>query len=102
MRKLITGGALAVAAVVGIAGPAYAHSCANASRPGPTSEHTGGLGKWFYLEEVGFWVTGTHDGGSLLESSRHCTDPKETDKKNYNVAGFDNLHGIVTGCVTAE
>ena len=100
MRKLLGGVAAGVAFVVLSATPALAHSCANASRPAPTNENVGGNGNWLFIEEVGLWgMDAQQPSGSLLTESRHCTDPKETDKKNYYVAGFGpHLRGVVTGC----
>jgi hypothetical protein len=92
--------ALAIAIVIGTAGPAFAHSCANASRPAPTNDGAGGQGRWFYLPQANAWVFDMPTEGSLLEGSAHCTGDgvPQADKVYWNWTADSTPHGIVTGC----
>jgi len=100
MRKFVVGVAAAMAFAVGTAGPAYAHSCANVSRSAPRSDAAGGKGNWFYLDfGTGFWVMETPKDRSLLDRSRHCTDPLDSVQKNYWAAEPGSaFSGVITGC----
>jgi hypothetical protein len=100
MRKLLRVVAFSAAIVIGTAGPAFAHSCANVSRPAPTNDTAGGQGLWFYLDVAQAWVFEMPDEGSLLEGSAHCTGDgvPQADKVYWNWTADSTPHGIVTGC----
>jgi hypothetical protein len=99
MNKLIGVGVLAGAIVLASAAPAFAHSCANASRPPSTQGRAGGEGRWFYIAAAGAWVFDMPNDGSLLEGSRHCTEGvPQADKVYWNWDAGSTPHGIVTGC----
>ena len=102
MRKLVRVGAIAAGILIGTAAPAFAHSCANVSRPAPTNGSAGGEGRWFYLAEAGAWVFDMPNEGSLLEGSRHCTQGvSQADKVYWNWGAESSPRGIVTGCGVA-
>lgn len=97
MQKLIGMTVAAVALVLGTAGPAFAHSCANVSRP--PNDNAGGEGRWFYLPQAEAWVFDMPNDGSLLEGSRHCTvGVPQADKVYWNWTADTTPHGVVTGC----
>jgi hypothetical protein len=99
MRNVLRIVGLATAIVIGTATPAFAHSCANASRPPAKNDGAGGQGRWIYLDAANAWVFDMPNGGSLLEGSRHCTVGVPTaDKVYWNWTSSSTPHGIVTGC----
>ena len=77
MRRFVIGAVAAVAFILGTAGPALAHSCANANRPASLNPKAGGDGRWFYIPGEG---------------------AAQADKVYWNWTVDSDPHGIVTGC----
>lgn len=97
MRKLLGGAAIALVILLAGAAPAYAHSCANVSRPGAANGSV--KGRWIYLDAASAWVFDMPNHGSVLERSRHCTQGvPQADKVYWNWTADSSPHGIVTGC----
>ena len=73
MRRLVAVGAISAAALIGLAGPAFADDCGNASRKAGDVGDT--KGRWTYIDigEEQFWAFDKPGDAVLLDGSHACT-----------------------------
>jgi len=107
VRQFVVGAVVTLGAIAGLAAPAFAHDCANLSRPQGNAEPFSSKGRWTYIPESesevpgGIWVLDNPAGfggqsgheDALLDGTGACNNARLTGQTGGGV-DFSALKGI--------